>query len=338
MSERIAHGSLKTFNTFGIDATADTLWLLDSLEDFRPVPAAEPLLLLSGGSNVLFLGDVAGTVLHSRLRGIQVVEADERQVRVRAAGGENWHDFVAYCLEHGFYGLENLALIPGSVGAAPVQNIGAYGVELAQRLVCVDGIDLTSGKPRRFLRDACRFGYRDSIFKHELRDRFLITQVEFLLERHPCPDAHYAALRSELTAMGITEPTPRDIFEAVCRVRRSKLPDPARLGNAGSFFKNPTVSAAQFVALKAREAELVAYPLPSGDYKLAAGWLIERCGLRGARRGAAGVHDRQSLVLVNHGGASGQDILALAREVQDAVFARFAVRLEPEVRIVGGRA
>ncbi|MBI2382355.1 MAG: UDP-N-acetylmuramate dehydrogenase [Gammaproteobacteria bacterium] len=336
MSERFFNCSLKSYNSFGLEARAVQLWCLDSLEEFEPMQKdGAPALLLSGGSNVLLLGDVPGLVLHSRLKGIRMLDRDETRVLVRAAGGEGWHEFVRHCLAEGYYGLENLALIPGTVGAAPVQNIGAYGIELAERVACVEALELSTGRMHRFSRADCEFGYRDSIFKREPRDRYLITAVEFLLDLKPSVNTRYAALANELAAAGISAPTPGDVFDAICRVRRSKLPDPAQLGNAGSFFKNPSVTEAQYLELKDCEPGLVAYPLPGAGYKLAAGWLIERCGLRGQRRGAVGVHERQSLVLVNYGGGSGQEILALAREVQERVLERFGVALEAEVRLVG---
>jgi UDP-N-acetylmuramate dehydrogenase len=293
-----------------------------------------PRLVLGGGSNVVLTGDFAGLVLLVALRGRRIVREDADAVYVEAAAGEPWHDFVAWTLAQGLPGLENLALIPGTVGAAPIQNIGAYGLEMCERFASLRAVELASGKTVEFDAHACAFGYRDSFFKREGRDRFVITSVVFRLPKAWQPRAGYADLARELAANGYAanggQPDAQAIFDAVVAVRRAKLPDPLELGNAGSFFKNPVIDAAQFEALKSREPDVISYAQPDGSVKLAAGWLIDRCGWKGRALGAAGVHERQALVLVNRGGASGADVLALARAIQRDVQARFGVELEAE--------
>jgi UDP-N-acetylmuramate dehydrogenase len=261
------------------------------------------------------------------------VREDDDAWYVEAAAGEPWHDFVAWTLAQGLPGLENLALIPGTVGAAPIQNIGAYGLEMCERFASLRAVELETGAVVELDADACRFGYRDSFFKREGRDRFVITSVTFRLPKVWQPRAGYADIARELAAGGHADaaaPSAQAIFDAVVAVRRAKLPDPLQLGNAGSFFKNPVVEATQFEALKVKEPEVVSYPQPDGRVKLAAGWLIDRCGWKGRAMGAAAVHERQALVLVNRGGASGAEVLALAKAVQRDVLARFGVELEAE--------
>jgi len=303
--------------------------------------------VLGGGSNIVLTRDFAGLVLLIALRGRRVVREDAAAWFVEAAAGENWHEFVAWTLANGLPGLENLALIPGTVGAAPIQNIGAYGLEMAERFASLRAVDLASGRIVDMDASACRFGYRDSVFKREGRDRFVITSVTFRLPKGWTPRAGYADVARELAARrngdgsangnananaaAIADaPSAQAIFDAVVSVRRAKLPDPLALGNAGSFFKNPVVDAAQFNALLEREPDVVSYPQSDGRVKLAAGWLIDRCGWKGRALGAAAVHDRQALVLVNRGGATGADVLALATAIQRDVAERFGVDLEPE--------
>ncbi|OLL29952.1 UDP-N-acetylenolpyruvoylglucosamine reductase [Burkholderia sp. SRS-W-2-2016] len=339
---------LKAHNTFGFDVRAQFACRIEREEQLLaavrdPRAAGLPRLVLGGGSNVVLTGDFAGLVLLVALRGRRVVREDDDAWYVEAAGGEPWHEFVAWTLEQGLPGLENLALIPGTVGAAPIQNIGAYGLEMCERFVSLRAIELATGEAVELDADACRFGYRDSFFKREGRERFVITSVTFRLPKAWQPRAGYADLARELAARGYAAsadqaddaaatatPTAQAIFDAVVAVRRAKLPDPLELGNAGSFFKNPVIDAAQFDALKHREPELVSYPQADGRVKLAAGWLIDRCGWKGRALGAAAVHDRQALVLVNRGGASGAEVLALARAIQQDVREKFGVELEAE--------
>jgi UDP-N-acetylmuramate dehydrogenase len=326
---------LRSRNTFGIDAKAHAWLEIQSPELLPAVRASRtlaglPRLVLGGGSNILLTGDFPGLVLHMDMRGVAIVGEDADTIYVRAAAGENWHRFVLWTLAQGLAGLENLSLIPGSVGAAPIQNIGAYGVELKECFHALSAFDFETGEFIVLDRDACRFAYRDSVFKHELRDRAVILDVTFALPKRWNANLHYAEVAHELAARAIAAPSARDISDAVIAIRNRKLPDPAAIGNAGSFFKNPVVPAAQRDALLERYPQLVSYVQPDGGFKLAAGWLIDQCGWKGKNIGPAGVHDKQALVLVNLGGASGQDIVALAKAIQEDVRARFSVQLEPE--------
>jgi UDP-N-acetylmuramate dehydrogenase len=342
----IAGYPLKAHNTFGFDVRAQLACriereaqLMAAVRD--PRAAGLPRLVLGGGSNVVLSGDFSGLVLLVALRGRRVVREDDDAWYVEAAGGESWHEFVAWTLSQGLPGLENLALIPGTVGAAPIQNIGAYGLEMCERFASLRAVELATGDVVELDAQACRFGYRDSFFKQDGRDRFVITSVTFRLPKVWQPRAGYADLARELAAGGYAasagqgsgaarQPTAQAIFDAVVAVRRAKLPDPLELGNAGSFFKNPVVDAGQFGALKGKEPDVVSYPQADGRVKLAAGWLIDRCGWKGRALGAAAVHERQALVLVNRGGASGAEVLALAKAIQRDVLERFGVELEAE--------
>ncbi|MDR6446392.1 UDP-N-acetylmuramate dehydrogenase [Paraburkholderia terricola] len=335
----IAGYPLKAHNTFGFDVRAQLACRIEREEQLMaavrdPRAAGLPRLVLGGGSNVVLTGDFAGLVLLVALRGRRIVREDDDAWYVEAAAGEPWHEFVAWTLAQGLPGLENLALIPGTVGAAPIQNIGAYGLEMCERFASLRAVELATGAVVELDAKACRFGYRDSFFKREGRDRFVITSVTFRLPKVWQPRAGYADLAGELAASGNSDdaasPSAQAIFNAVVAVRRAKLPDPHELGNAGSFFKNPVVEAAQFEALKLREPGLVSYVQPDGRVKLAAGWLIDRCGWKGRAMGAAAVHERQALVLVNRGGASGAEVLALAKAIQQDVLTRFGVELEAE--------
>lgn len=297
-----------------------------------------PRLVIGGGSNLLLTADLDGLALHIALPGRRIVDrlAQTGTVLVEAGAGENWHAFVEWTLSQGLCGLENLALIPGTVGAAPVQNIGAYGLELADRFHSLRALDTETGNSVVLDAAACRFGYRDSIFKREGRDRLIIMSVTLALTSRAAwqPVSGYADIARSLEAHGIATPSPRDIFDAVVAVRQAKLPDPSTLGNAGSFFKNPIVDAAHYQALLAREPKLVAYLQPDGRFKLAAGWLIDQCGWKGRALGPAAVHDKQALVLVNPGKATGKDMMALAQAIVTDVQHRFNVTLEPEPLIV----
>lgn len=330
------HHPLKSLNTFGMDARARDFCRLDALSELpalldSPAYRAGPVLWLGGGSNLLFTRDYPGLVVKLELRGVRLLEESGEEVIVEAAAGENWHDFVLHTLEQGWYGLENLSLIPGTVGASPIQNIGAYGVEAKDHIHQVVCADLERGGAELTLSKAdCRFGYRDSVFKHEAAGRLLVTAVRFRLSRSPRLRTGYGDIQQELDAAGIAAPTPQDVSDAVIRIRSSKLPNPAELGNAGSFFKNPVLPAEQAQALLARHPTLPHYPAADGKVKLAAGWLIDQCGLKGHRDGDAGVHARQALVLVNYGAASGEQMRALADKVRAEVRQRFGVELEPE--------
>lgn len=335
--------SLRAYNTFGLPATARALVRITGDADVRrlladPELGREPKLVLGGGSNVVLTRDVPQVVLKVEVRGRRVVERRDDAVIVEAGGGESWHELVAWTLDQGLPGLENLAQIPGTVGAAPVQNIGAYGVELAERFEALDAVDLVTGRSVTLDAAACRFGYRDSVFKHGgfggLAGKSLITRVRLRLPQPWRPVLGYLDLERRVLETGITAPDARTIFDWVCAIRRAKLPDPAEIGNAGSFFKNPVVSAEQCRDIIGRDPHVVHYVLPDGRCKLAAGWLIDACGWKGKSVGRAGVYDRQALVLVNRGGASGAEVVMLARAIQESVYGRFGIRLEPEPVVI----
>lgn len=342
-SIRIARdASLKSRNTFGVEATAP---VLVEVSDASALPAlfADPgfgerlSLVLGGGSNLLFAGDPEGVVL--ALTGKRVAQLDEGETGdrtvIRADAGVEWHDFVMRTLRQGFAGLENLALIPGTVGAAPIQNIGAYGAEVRECIHAVEAFEPATGQVRRFDAAGCAFAYRDSLFKRQ-PDRYIVTAVEFALSRQAALKLDYAGIREELAAMSVDAPTPQHVADAVIAIRRRKLPDPAVLGNAGSFFKNPIVPAAQADALKARHEALPVFRGNDDESrKLSAAWLIDQCGWKGHRDGDAGVAASHALVLVNHGQASGAQLLALARRIAASVRERFGVAIEPEPRVIG---
>jgi UDP-N-acetylmuramate dehydrogenase len=330
--------SLKPFNTFGVDVRAR--WFAEARDDGEVregIALAErlnhPLLVIGGGSNLLLTADVEALVLRMASRGIRVLADDGVDVLVEAEAGEPWHPFVLWTLEQGFGGLENLSLIPGTVGAAPMQNIGAYGVEIKDVFAGLTALDRRTGELREFDLAACRFAYRDSLFKQE-PGRWVILRVRFKLGRRSRLHLDYGPVRQRLQAEGIEVPTPRDVSRAICAIRSEKLPDPAQLGNAGSFFKNPVVSAELAGRLRAEHSDLVGYPQADGQVKLAAGWLIERAGWKGFREGDAGVHRHQALVLVNYGNASGLELQGLARRIQADIAAKFGVTLEMEPNLI----
>ncbi|MGN2435728.1 UDP-N-acetylmuramate dehydrogenase [Pseudomonas syringae] len=326
--------SLKPFNTFGVDVQARLFAQARNDDEVRQALAysAEhdmPLLVIGGGSNLLLSGDVQALVLRMASRGIRIVREDCLEAIVEAEAGEPWHPFVQSCLELGLAGLENLSLIPGTVGAAPMQNIGAYGVEIKDVFHSLTALDRETGELREFALQDCAFGYRDSVFKHQA-GRWLILRVRFKLSREANLHLEYGPVRQRLDQLGIDKPTPFDVSRAICAIRSEKLPDPAVLGNAGSFFKNPLVAAELFETIKSQHPGVVGYPQADGQVKLAAGWLIEQAGWKGYRDGDAGVHKLQSLVLVNYGHATGLQLLNLARRIQADIVERFGVELEME--------
>lgn len=334
-----ARVSLREHNSFGLPAVAQTLVRVRSDADVRrvvdhPELGRAPKLILGGGSNLVLTRDVAAAVLKVEIAGRRLVAETADAWIVEAGAGERWHDFVSWTLEQGLPGLENLALIPGTVGAAPVQNIGAYGVELKDRFHSLDAVDLVTGRSVTLDAGMCRFAYRDSVFKQELAGKSVVTRVRFRLPRPWTPVLGYLDLERKMAETGNTSPDARTIYDWVCAIRRAKLPDPALIGNAGSFFKNPVVSAEQCRDIIERDPEIVHYPMPDGSVKLAAGWLIDACGWKGKSVGRAGVYERQALVLVNRGGASGAEVVTLARAIQESVYGRFGIRLEPEPVIV----
>ena len=330
--------SLKDRNSFGIEASCDRLVDFVDAEDLRQVVSSGllsemPWSVLSGGNNILFTGDYRGVLLHPVGREISVLSDDGTQVRVRAQAGVEWDDFVAWCVERGLWGVENLSYIPGYVGAAPVQNIGAYGAEVKDVIESVETFSVETLKTLTLAAAHCGFGYRDSVFKGTLRGRVVITAVHFVLSRTPAPRLGYGDLQAKVESMG--GPSLTVIREAVVAIRRSKLPDPKELGNAGSFFKNPVVPDSVAQALKKQFPDMPSYPgTVPGTTKLAAGWLIDQCGWRGRREGCVGVHERQALVLVNYGGATGQEVLELAARIRQDVQARFGVEIDMEVNVL----
>ncbi len=327
------HISLRSNNTFGISVVAERLV---EIADTDMLPAVGSLSgnrhVLGGGSNILLLGDVEGIVLLNRLKGITLVREDEQFKWFQVASGEIWHDFVMLTVEQGLGGIENLALIPGTVGAAPIQNIGAYGVEAMSSTESVTVWHWEEGKFITFSNEACHFGYRDSIFKHELKDKAFITSVVFRLSKQPVLNTNYGAIEQELQAMGAT-PSIHSVAQAVINIRRSKLPDPAVIGNAGSFFKNPAIPIEQHKALLTNYPEMPSYPFSEQLVKIPAGWLIEQCGWKGYRSGDAGVHAKQALVLVNYGAAQGADIWQLSTDILHSVREKFGIELEREVQV-----
>ncbi|MEZ1319170.1 UDP-N-acetylmuramate dehydrogenase [Pseudomonas fluorescens] len=326
--------SLKPFNTFGVDVRARLFAEARSDADVRQALAyAEeqgvPLLVIGGGSNLLLTADIPSLVLRMASRGIRILEDDGSRVVIEAEAGEPWHPFVLHTLAQGLSGLENLSLIPGTVGAAPMQNIGAYGVEIKDVFAGLTALDRQTGELRDFTLDECNFAYRDSLFKQQPA-RWLILRVRFALSRIAHLHLEYGPVRQRLTEQGVDQPTATDVSRAICSIRSEKLPDPAVLGNAGSFFKNPLVSATLVAQLKGQYPDLVAYAQPDGQMKLAAGWLIERAGWKGFRDADAGVHKAQALVLVNYGNATGLQLLDLAQRIQKDISERFHVELEME--------
>ncbi len=326
--------SLKPYNTFGIDVDAEYFTALHNISQLPALSAAGITRhVLGGGSNILLTGPVKGIVIHNQLKGITVEKEDIDYMWLRAQSGELWHDVVMYAIEAGLGGIENLALIPGTVGAAPIQNIGAYGVEVKDTIETVDAWLWDEQKVQTFTNTECCFGYRDSVFKHSLKDKTLITAVVFKLSKHPVYNTSYGAISDELASLGVTEPTVKAIAHAVMNIRRSKLPDPKVIGNAGSFFKNPTIPTTQYETLLVHHPDMPHYAVSPGQVKVPAGWLIERCGWKGYKKGFIGVHARQALVLVNYGNARGVDIWQLSGEIVASVHERFGIELEREVGV-----
>ncbi len=331
--------SLKEYNTFGIDVQADSFCRFDSAEALREILKTVDLkeqkyLILGGGSNILLTRDFDGIVLKNEVMGIHLIEETDKHYVVESGAGENWHKFVMHTLNQGWAGLENLSLIPGNVGASPMQNIGAYGVEIKDRFKSLKAFHLESGEVHDFDAAACEFGYRESVFKRRLKGQYIILSVTFNLLKEPDLKTEYGAIKGELKAQGISNPTIKDVSNAVIRIRQSKLPDPAELGNAGSFFKNPVIPIEQFERISAEHPDIPNYPAGEGHRKLAAGWLIEKAGFKGLREGHCGMHAKQALVLVNYGDATGEEIFAYSGKVLETVKAKFGVELEREVNIV----
>ena len=335
----IENYSLKLYNTFGVDAKADFFVDANNITELKKALVFRrqkdlPILFIGGGSNMLFVNDFKGLALKLNLKGVEVVNEDEDFVYIKVQGSENWHQFIQWTLTQDFGGLENLSLIPGNVGTAPIQNIGAYGVEAKDTIVEVQALSLETGDERIFTNEECQFGYRESIFKNELRGQYVLVAVTFkLTKRNHQLKTSYGAIQKELKGEGIANPTIQDVSAAVVRIRESKLPDPAQIGNSGSFFKNPVISKDDFEKVITQHPNIVNYPAENG-VKLAAGWLIEQAGWKGKRFGDAGVHDKQALVLVNHGNATGKEIYDLSENIIQDIKTKFGVTLEREVNMI----
>lgn len=330
--------SLKAYNTFGIDVKAKQFLSVQSKADLLKILKqcyASELFILGGGSNILLAKDLDRTVLHIDLKGKSILNETGKTVIIRAQAGENWHDFVRYCVSKNFGGLENLSLIPGNVGTAPIQNIGAYGVELQDSFVECEAVNIQTMEKRTFSKEDCKFGYRNSIFKNELKGQYIITSVVFkLTKKHHQLHTSYGSILNELDEMKVGTPTITDISNAVINIRQRKLPDPTELGNSGSFFKNPIVTTGKFEQLQADHPEIPSYKIDDKHVKVPAGWLIDKAGLKGYREGDAGVHKNQALVLVNYGSATGDDILNLAKKIQKTIGQTYGLNLEMEVNLI----
>lgn len=331
--------SLKPYNTFGIDVKAEQFVEVKTIEEVQVlcttfILAERKNLILGGGSNILLTKDFDGMVIKMNLKGLDIIKEDENHAWVKAMSGEVWHDFVMYCINKNLSGVENLSLIPGCVGAAPMQNIGAYGTEIKETFEELFAVEMESGKLVKFTNAECKFGYRESIFKHEAKGRYIIVAVTFKLSKKPNYNITYGALKEKLTHDGIAEPSLKAISDAVIAIRVAKLPDPKELGNSGSFFKNPEISNTEFNALKEKFSDIKGFPLPDNKVKVPAGWLIEQCGWKGKKVGNTGAHKNQALVLVNYGNATGKEIWNMAIAIQQSVQEKFGINIEPEVNII----
>lgn len=330
--------SLKPYNTFGIDVNARRFVSVTSVDELKNVieqSRHEPLFIIGGGSNMLLTRDVDALVIQINLRGMEVLRQTDDSVWVEVQAGESWHEFVLYAISNDWGGIENMSLIPGNVGTAPIQNIGAYGREIKDTFVSCKALHLKTLELHEFTNEACKFGYRESIFKQSVKGEYIIVSVVFkLTRRNHVINTAYGDIQAELAAQGVTKPTIADVSRAVIAIRQSKLPDPKVLGNSGSFFKNPVIPASQFDELKLRFPDIKSFPVSETEVKVPAGWLIEKAGLKGKRWGNAGVHEKQALVIVNYGGASGAEILEVSKKVQREVFEQFGVAIEAEVNVI----
>jgi UDP-N-acetylmuramate dehydrogenase len=330
--------SLKKYNTFGIEAKAKQFVAIHSVEDLKTIlqeHQSEPKFILGGGSNMLLTQDIQALVIHIDLKGKKVLKEDDDYVWVESQAGENWHEFVLWTIDQNFGGLENMSLIPGNVGTTPVQNIGAYGTEIKDTFVSCDAMNIATQEMKTFTKEDCHFGYRESVFKHEAKDQFIITSVIFkLTKRNHKINTSYGDITKELEKQNVSTPTLKDVSNAVIAIRQSKLPDPKELGNSGSFFKNPIIPKAQYEKAHALHPEMPHYVVSETEVKVPAGWLIERAGFKGKRFGDAGIHKNQALVLVNYGNATGQEILAVSRDIQATILKEFGITIEAEVNVI----
>ncbi len=328
--------SLKPYNTFGINVMATEFIKINSLENLKElIQKRSDFFILSGGSNLLLTKNIDKLVIHLNLKGIEIIDSNEDEVFVKAQAGENWHEFVLWCIAHDFGGIENMSLIPGNVGTTPIQNIGAYGIELKDSMHELESLEIESGRLKKFSNQSCQFGYRNSVFKNKQKGKYIITSVTFkLTKKEHKLNSSYGAIQLELEKNNIKNPTIADISNAVITIRQSKLPDPKELGNSGSFFKNPVILKHQFRQLQHKFPEAPHYIISETEVKVPAGWLVEQCGFKGKRFGDAGVHKNQALVLVNYGNATGQEIFDLSKRIQREVLKKFDVSLEAEVNIL----
>ncbi|MDP4679311.1 MAG: UDP-N-acetylmuramate dehydrogenase [Cyclobacteriaceae bacterium] len=339
MPQIIENTSLKEYNTFGIEAEAQYFTDVNNVEELLSVLKDEqfatiPKMILGGGSNVLFTQDFEGLVIKNSITGINKVSEDDDSVILKVGAGENWHEFVLYAIDQGLGGIENLSLIPGTVGAAPMQNIGAYGVEIKDVFESLEALNKETLEIERFDVEDCKFDYRQSVFKNVFKDKYIITSVSFKLTKQHVLNTSYGAIEETLTQEGVSDPTIRDVSNAVIKIRQSKLPDPKEIGNAGSFFKNPVVNSIDHEGLKAEFPEIPGYELPGDEVKIPAAWLIQNCGWKGKRLGDIGVHKNQALVLVNYGGGKGAELKQLAQDIHQSVADKFGIELEMEVNVI----
>ena len=329
--------NLAPFTTFAVEAKTAYFASFTTIEELKKLLSEvkdRKLLILGGGSNILFRNNFDGVTLHNKIQGISTVKEDENYIVLKVGAGEVWHDFVLYTLSKGWGGVENLSLIPGSVGASPMQNIGAYGVEIKDVFESLEAVEISSGEQRTFSHEECQFAYRESVFKKSLKDKYVITSVSYRLSKHPVLNTSYGAIENELKSMGILHPTIQDVSKAVIAIRQSKLPDPKEIGNAGSFFKNPIISLSHFEKLKKEYPEIPSYKVSEVEVKVPAGWLIDKAGWKGKTIQNYGVHKKQALVLVNYGKASGEDIYELSEKIIKDIELRYGILLEREVNII----
>lgn len=330
--------SLKKYNTFGIEANAKHFIAVHTTEELKTVLQHfknEPKFILGGGSNMLLTQDIQALVIHIDIKGKMIQKEDEDFVWVKCMAGENWHEFVLWTIDQDFGGLENMSLIPGNVGTTPVQNIGAYGTEIKDTFISCEAMDIATQEMRIFTKEACRFGYRESIFKHEVKDKYIITSVVFkLTKRNHNINTSYGDIKKELKKQQVVSPTLKDVSNAVIAIRQSKLPDPKELGNSGSFFKNPIIPRTLYEKVKQLYPDMPHYTVSDTEVKVPAGWLIEKAGFKGKRFGDAGIHKNQALVLVNYGHATGQEILAVSKDIQNTILKEFGIAIEAEVNVI----
>jgi len=328
--------SLKNYNTFGIDVTAKRFICIDSVYQLQELLKVEKdIFLISGGSNMLLTKDIEKLVVHIDIKGVSIDQENENEVFLTVNTGENWHEFVLWCVDNNYGGLENLSLIPGNVGTCPIQNIGAYGVEVKDTITKVEALHIETGKLVQFSNEECKFGYRNSIFKNEVKGKYIITSVSFkLTKQNHNFNTSYGAIETELTSKNIAKPNLKNISDAVIAIRKSKLPDPKEIGNSGSFFKNPVITKAHFLTLQKTYPEIPSYIVSENQVKVPAGWLIEKAGFKGKRFGDFGVHKKQALVLVNYNNATGKDIYNLAETIQKEIKSKFEIKLEIEVNVI----